>query len=93
MPAGENAFGEVGYGPDGYTEAQVVEGIVTRETATVWLIGDDGAYRIPAVLIPIDEAGMEGAQAYVGFAQAGVDLTHLMAVKLNGEILETRELP
>jgi len=29
----------------------------------------------------------------VGIAEAGTELTHVMAVKLNGEILETRELP
>ena len=92
MPAGEDAFGEIGHGPDAYSAAQAVEGIVTVDAATVWLIGDRGEYRIPARLMPLDEVGLD-AQGFVGFAQADVTLTHLMAVRFNGEVLETYELP
>jgi hypothetical protein len=93
LPVDGRAFGELGRGPGEYTEAQVVEGFVSADTVTVWLIGDRGQYRIPAVLMPLDDAGLEDVQAYVGFALADVTLTHLQAVALNGDVLETVELP
>lgn len=93
LPADDRAFGEVGHGPDEYTDAQVVEGFVSDDVATVWLIGERGQYRIPAVLMSLDEVGLEDAQAYVGFALVDVTLTHVQGVALNGEVLETIELP
>lgn len=93
LPSDDRAFGELGHGPDAYTDAQVVEGFVTDDVATVWLIGQRGQYRIPAVLMPLDEVGLEDVQAYVGFASADVTLTHVQALALNGEVLETIELP
>lgn len=92
-PAEGDAFGMLGRGPNEYTEAQVVEGLVSADAATVWLVGDGEQYRIPAVLMPLDELGLEGVQAYVGFARADVDLTHVQAVAFNGDVLETLELP
>lgn len=93
LPPEDAALGEVGRGPAEYEEAHVVEGFVTDEALTVWLVGDGGQYRIPAVMMPLDDVGIEGAQAYVGFARADVTLTHLQAVALNGDVLQTHELP
>lgn len=93
LPPPDVAFGEVGRGPAEYDDAHVVDGFVTDEALTVWLIGDGGQYRIPAVMMPLDGVGIEGAQAYVGFARADVTLTHLQAVALNGDVLQTVELP
>ena len=79
------AFGGVGHsGP-------IVEGIVTEETATVWVIAEGGG-KLPATLMPLEEAGLEG-QAFVGILPADEVVTHLQAVKFNGDVLETYELP
>lgn len=69
----------------------MVHGIASEETATVFLI-IDSLGRVPATLIALDDAGLEG-HAFVGIAPADANVTHVMAVKLNGEILETFELP
>ena len=86
LPADDAAFGSVSH------SGQIVHGTVSAETATVWLL-DDGGVRVAfATLMPLEPAGLEGL-AFVGIAEAGAELTHVMAVKLNGEILETYELP
>jgi hypothetical protein len=90
VPAGDQAFGSVGHG-DGEGDTTAVDGIVSADTATVWLIGEGGR-RSPATLMSLEEAGLE-AQAFVGFAPPGVTLTHLQAVAWNGRVLETYELP
>ena len=69
----------------------IVHGLASEETATVFLI-IDSLGRVPATLMALDDAGLEG-QAFVGIAPADANVTHVMAVKLNGEILETFELP
>ena len=69
----------------------IVHGIASEETATVFLV-IDSLGRVPATLMALDDAGLEG-QAFVGIASADANVTHVMAVKLNGEILETFELP
>ena len=85
LPEEGSAFGGVGHsGP-------TVEGIVTAETATVWVIAEGGG-RLPATLMPLEEAGLEG-QAFVGILPADEVATHLQAVKFNGDVLETYELP
>ena len=93
LPGADAVVGELGYGPDGYDEAHVVEGFIRDEVVTVWLIGAGGQYRIPAVVMSIDEAGIEDGRAFVGFARADVELTHLQAVAVNGDVLQTIELP
>ena len=86
VPAEEGrAFGIVSHsGP-------VVHGVASEETATVFLV-IDSLGRVPATLMALDDAGLEG-NAFVGIAPADANVTHVMAVKLNGEILETYELP
>ena len=91
LPAeGEHIGGVSVGGPigDGITTA---EGIVSEEIVTVWLI-DEQAGRLPATLMPLDEAGLEG-QAFVGFMPPDGTLTHIQAVALSGEILATYEVP
>jgi hypothetical protein len=86
VPEGEPAFGTVSHsGP-------VVHGVVSAETATVWLIAEGGSRVAFATPMPLEEAGLEG-QAFVGIAPADATITHLQAYKLNGEVLETYELP
>jgi hypothetical protein len=86
LPEGDAAFGSVSQsGP-------IVHGVVSSETATVWLLAEGGTRVAFATLLPLADVALE-AQAFVGIAEAGTELTHVMAVKLNGEILETFELP
>jgi hypothetical protein len=84
-PEEGRAFGSVGH------DGPMVEGVVTEETATVWVIADGGG-RLPATLMPLEEAGLEG-QAFVGILPSDEVVTHLQAVKFNGDVLETFELP
>jgi hypothetical protein len=69
----------------------IVHGVASEETATVFLI-IDSLGRVPATMMALDDAGLEG-HAFVGIAPADANVTHVMAVKLNGEILQTYELP
>jgi hypothetical protein len=73
------------------TGATVVDGIVSEQTATVWLVAAN-QQRVPAVLVSLGDQGVEG-QAFVGLMPPGLEATHLQAVALNGAILETIELP
>lgn len=83
-PEEDHAFGAISQsGP-------MVHGVVSEETATVFLIIDSFG-RVPATLMALDDAGLEG-HAFVGIAAPDANVTHVMAVKLNGEILETYEL-
>ena len=84
-PEEGSAFGLISHsGP-------IVHGVASEETATVFLI-IDSLGRVPATMMALDEAGLAG-HAFVGIAPADANVTHVMAVKLNGEILETYELP
>jgi hypothetical protein len=91
LPVGDDAFGNVGQGDPLANGVTPIEGIVTAETVTVWLLADDGR-RAPATLMPLDEAGLDGG-AFLAFVPPDVTLTHLLAVALNGEVLDTYELP
>lgn len=93
LPGGDAFVGELGYGPNAYDEAHVVEGFIRDDVVTVWLIGAGGQYRIPAVVMSVDDAGIEDGRAFVGFGRADVELTHLQAVAVNGDVLQTIELP
>lgn len=68
-----------------------VDGVVSNEIVTVWII-DQQRGRIPATLMPLEEAGLTG-QAFLGFMPAEGTPTHIQALALSGEILETHELP
>jgi hypothetical protein len=71
--------------------ATPVTGIVSDEIVTVFLI-DERVGRLPATLVPLDEAGLEG-QAFVGFMPSDGTVTHIQAVALSGDVLETFEVP
>ena len=92
LPAEGSAFGSVGrLGADTGTPGPV-EGVVSDDVATVWLVDEETGGRVPAILMPLDDAGLEGS-AFIGFTPEGMTITHLQAVKLSGEIVETFELP
>jgi hypothetical protein len=82
-------FGSVGTGE--LAGIQTLEGVVTAETATVWVIGEDNV-RAPATLMSLEPAGLEDL-VFVGFAPPDIVLTHLQAVAANGDVLDTIELP
>ena len=90
LPEEGRAFGSVGSNDPAPDAVTIVEGMTTAETATVWLIAEAG--RVPATLMSLEPAGLDG-QGFVGFAPPGVAVTHVMAVAINGEVLETYELP
>ena len=89
LPEEDAVFGGVGTGE--MAGIQTVEGVVTAETATVWLIGEDNV-RAPATLMSLEPAELEHL-AFVGFAPPDIVLTHLQAVAANGDVLDTIELP
>jgi hypothetical protein len=91
LPAEGEHIGGVsvgGVGDDGIT---VVDGIVSDEVVTVWIV-DEQQGRVPATIMPLEEAGLEG-QAFVGFMPSDGTATHIQAVAVSGEILQTYELP
>jgi hypothetical protein len=92
LPADDRAFGSVGVADDLMGGVTPIEGIVTAETHTVWIVDENTAMRIPATLMPLEEAGLEG-QAFVVFAPPDLAPTHVQAVKENGDVLETYQLP
>ena len=89
LPVGDDVFG--GFGSGEVAGIQTVDGFVTADVATVWLIGEDNV-RAPATLMSLEPAGLEHL-AFVGFAPSDIVLTHLMAVAANGDVLETIEVP
>ncbi len=90
LPEGEHLLG-VGVLEPLESGVTPVEGIVSDEIVTVFLI-DEQQGRVPARLMPLDEAGLEG-QAFIGFMPADGTVTHVQAVALSGEILDTYEVP
>jgi hypothetical protein len=68
-----------------------VEGVVTNDIVTVWIV-DEERGRLAATLMPLDDAGLEG-QAFLGFMPADSTPTHILALAMSGEILQTYELP
>jgi len=71
--------------------ATPVEGVVSDEVVTVWIV-DELVGRVPATLMPREDAGLTG-QAFVGFMPPDGTPTHIQAVAISGEILATFELP
>jgi hypothetical protein len=92
LPTGDPAFGGVGVNYVGPDDRQVIDGIASEETFTVWLIENDSQRRFPATLMPLDPAGLDGV-AFVGVPPEDMTVTHVQAMAASGEILETYELP
>ena len=91
VPAEGAVFGSVSAG-DPNAGLRPIHGLVSADIATVFLIDGATQERVPAKLLPLDDAGLEG-QAFIGFQPEGMTITHLQAVVLSGEIVETYELP
>jgi hypothetical protein len=91
LPAEGEHIGSVGVGQPLENGATPVDGIVSEEIFTVWII-DQQVGRVPAMLMPLDEAGLEG-QAFVGFLPADATPTHVQALARSGEVLQTYEVP
>jgi hypothetical protein len=91
VPVDDAAFGGVGRGEALANGVTPIEGIVTAETLTVWLIADDGR-RMPATPMSLAPAGLDG-QAFLAFVPPDTTITHLQALAMSGEVLETYELP
>jgi hypothetical protein len=85
-PAEGSAFGSVS------RNGRVIHGIATPDATTVWLVVNNTP-TVPALLMPLDDAGLEGGVAFVGIVPTGTEVTHVMAVRFNGEVLGTHELP
>ena len=81
-----SAFGTVS------RDGRVIHGIATPDATTVWLVVDNTP-TVPAFLMPLSDAGLEGGVAFVGILPTGTEATHVMAIKFNGEVLGTYELP
>ena len=80
------AFGSVN------RSGRLIHGIATADAATVWLVVNNTP-AVPAVLMPLAEVGLDGAIAFVAVLPTGTEASHVMAVRMNGEVLGTRELP
>lgn len=91
LPAEGDAFGSYGTGAQLDADMTAVEGTVSGDVATVWVILEDGR-RAPAELLPLGEAGVDG-QAFIRLLPNDLVVTHLQALAPSGEILETVELP
>lgn len=93
LPSGDAAFGSVGTlrEEDG-GRVEAIEGIASAETVTVWMVENESQRRFPARTISLDPAGLEGV-AFVGIPPAELNVTHVLAVAMSGEVLETYELP
>jgi hypothetical protein len=91
LPGEDSAFGSVSSG-DSDAGLRPIHGLVSADIATVFLVDSETQERVPAKLLPLDEAGLEG-QAFIGFQPDGLTITHLLALRRSGEIVETYELP
>lgn len=91
LPGPEDAFGTYSTGGELGAGVTVVDGIVSDAVATVWLVLDGGG-RAPAQMLSLEPAGQEG-QAFLRLVPDSVTVTHLQAVAMSGEILDTIELP
>ena len=69
-----------------------VAGIVSDEIHTVSVLDEADVRRLPGVLMPLDEAGLDG-QAFLAFMPADMTPTHVQVLVQNGEIVQTYELP
>lgn len=85
-PDQDEALGSV------HRSGRAIYGIATADAATVWLVVNNTP-AVPAVLMPMSEVGLEGAMAFVAVLPTGTEASHVMAVRMNGEVLGTQELP
>ena len=92
LPPEGDAIGTVNVGEPLANGVTPVDGIVSDEILTVWVIEEQTGNRIPAPLFPLDDAGLEG-QAFIGFVPDGMTPTHIQALASSGEILQTYEVP
>jgi hypothetical protein len=92
LPAEGEAIGAAGIQSPLGSGVTPVDGVVSDEIFTVSIVDETDGRRVPAILMPLDEAGLEG-QAFVGFTPADFTPTHLQALARSGEILQTYELP
>jgi hypothetical protein len=92
LPEEGDAFGSVAAADTENAGLRPIHGIVSADIATVFLIDDETQERVPAKLVSLEEAGVD-ASAFIGFQPEGMTITHLQAIKLSGEIVETYELP
>jgi hypothetical protein len=90
-PAEGDVIGSVGALEPLESGITPVEGVVTDDIVTVWIV-DEVRGRVRAPLMPLDDAGLEG-QAFLGFTPPGWTPTHIQALAMSGEILQTYELP
>ena len=90
-PSDGSVFGGMGRNGAGSEGPAPVEGLVSEEVAEVWLVPSDGQ-RIEAMLMPLDEAGLEG-KAFLGFAPMDAAVRAVVAIDADGQELETRDLP
>lgn len=91
LPAEGEHIGGVAVGSPIGEGVTPVDGIVSEEIFTVWIVAQNVG-RLPATLLPLDEAGL-GGQAFVAFMPPDMTPTHVQALARSGEILETYELP
>ena len=91
LPADGDSIGSAGALDSLESGITPVEGVVTNDIVTVWII-DEERGRVRAPLMPLDDAGLEG-QAFLGFTPADWTPTHIQALAMSGEILQTYELP
>ena len=85
-PDDDEALGSV------YRSGRAIYGIATADAATVWLVVNNTP-AVPAVLMPLTDVGLDGAVAFVAVLPTGTEASHVMAVRMNGEVLGTQELP
>jgi hypothetical protein len=91
LPAEGETFGSYAVGEELSNGVTAVQGIVTDEVATVWILLADGR-RAPAEPFALADAGLTG-KAFLRIIPADLVVTHLQAVAMSGEILDTVELP
>ena len=60
--------------------------------ATVWLVVNNTP-AAPALLMPMTEVGLDDGVAFLAIVPEGTEVSHVMAVRMNGEVLGTQELP
>jgi hypothetical protein len=86
-PEQGSVFGPVGVGSADGDETWV-DGIVTTDVTALWVEREDGD-RLPLVLMPMEPAGLDGLQAFVGFVPGGPPLESLVALDAEGDEIET----
>ena len=91
LPANGDSIGSAGALDPLESGITPVEGVVTNDIVTVWIV-DEERGRVRAPLMPLDDAGLEG-QAFLGFTPPDWTPTHILALAMSGEILQTYELP